>query len=61
MNGMKKINQRLFKRLILYYNVEEGNLRKAGRNPPYCSYPTTGPALLSIENHHWNAEKWSTL
>ena len=23
---MKKINQRLFKRLILYYNVGEGNL-----------------------------------
>jgi len=47
---MKKINQRLFKRLILYYNVGEGNLLAQSRYPPHCSYPTTGLTLLSIEN-----------
>jgi len=46
---MKKINQRLFKRLILYYNVGEGNLLNARRNPPYLGYPTTVFGNLSME------------
>jgi len=37
---MKKINQRLFKRLILYYNVGEGNLLNASRSPQYLDYRT---------------------
>ena len=49
--AVKKINQRLFKRLILYYNVGEGNLPHLSRNPPQWNYPTTRSEWLSIEEN----------